>query len=499
MADLTRALHELNDSHRAHHSHATPNPALRREIARARRTRAALWGTGAAVSVAALAAAVLPSVLAGEEAPARDVVDAATFEPPVYAQATVRFDQATDWLDDPESTGPPQCGAPLPQSLAARDGFSADHEIPDQVTMQRDVYTESVTASVSIRYGRYDEFPVVVDPMTGLVAQDGVVVGWLPPSAQRGVNIFVRGYPSTQTWDGLGGIAIACRDSASEPLTQLEPGDYEVAWMTRVHASESANAQADLAQQGFAVPPSSVLSAYREGSYECGRLEGWTGTVPITCDPGAVPGTEVDLDAGTVTFPYDEDALGREVDVTFMSQAVPLTLEAAPDDPLEVIENQNPPHVPGEPMVCGAQYGGLDGSDLLVSMVEPFDRLEYGATAQVEAWVQGFDWTQATVTLPTEATLWITQREQRRAALNDGGSYGYTLHVVVGRASVTLPAELEIDRYTGPTPFSIEVGAVEWCEGPPQVSAAALTHSVLAPHTIDVDGGGREFAMVRID
>ena len=499
MADLGPELRAMRERLRAQHAQEAPDPALRREITRTRRTRTALWNASAAVAVIAVAASALPSVLARDEPAQVAAEELPTVDPPVYVDATVGFDQAADWLDDPASTGPPQCGSPMPQSLAARDGFSAEHEIPASVTMERDTYRAVVTASVTIRYGRYDEFPVIVDPMAGLVAKDGVVVGWLPPSAQRGVHIFVRGYPSTQTWDGLGGIAIACRESSDQPATQLEPGEYEVAWMTRVHSSETANAKADLAQRGFAVPPTAVLDAYREGSYECERLEGWSGTVPITCDPGAVPGTVVDLDAGEVTFPFDQDALGREVNVTLVSQTVPLTLAPGPSDPRDVIESQNPAHAPGEPMQCGDQYGNLDGSDLRLSLTVPFDDLEFGSSTEVEAWVQGFDWSQATVTLPESAPLWITRREQRRAALNDGGSYGYTLHEVVGRADVALPEQVEIDRYEGPTPVTIDVGDVAWCDGPPPVSAAALTYSILAPHRIALDDESRRFELIRID
>ncbi|GIG53841.1 hypothetical protein [Demequina activiva] len=499
MADLGPELRALREGLRSEHAASTPPPSLRRDIARSRRTRAGLWSAAAAVGIVAIAASALPALLAQDEPDPAATAALPAIDPPVYVDATVSFDEATDWLDDPASAGPPQCGTPMPQSLAARDGFSATHEIPTAVTMQRDAYRTIVEASVTIRYGRYDEFPVIVDPMTGLVGRDGLVVGWLPPSAQRGVNIFVRGYPSTQTWDGLGGIAIACRQSPDQPATQLEPGDYEVAWMTRVHSSETANAKADLAQRGFAIPPTAVLAAYREGSYECERLQGWSGTVPITCDPGAVPGTEIDLDAGRVTFPYDEDALGREVDVTLVSQTVPLTIAPAPSDPRDVIEAQNPPHEPGEPMQCGDSYGALDGSDLRLSLTVPFDDLEFGSTTEVEAWVQGFDWTQAAVTLPATAPLWITQREQRRAALNDGGSYGYTLHEVVGRVEVTLPERIAIDRYEGPTSVTIDVSAVQWCDGPPSVSAAALTYSILAPHTVELDDEARTFELVRID
>jgi len=498
MREIGDALRGLQEDYGGEVGAQAPPDTVRRDIARARRARAGLWAGGLAVSAGLLVAAALPSVLDALEPTPSPIPDAMpTALPPPYEQATVAFADAA-WFESPLATGPTECGQPLPDQLSARDGLSATHDVPAAVRVDTGGYLSGVAASVTVRYGRFDELPAVMGPMVGLVAADGIVVGWLPTTSNRGLSVFAGAQPFTLSWNGLGGTPLACRDSADDSFERLGPGEYEVAWVSRVVASEADNARADLALRGWVIPPAELVTAYREGSYECGTALGWSGTRPLTCDPGAVPGTQIDLEAGTVTFPYDPDVLGREIDVTFVSRAVPLTIEGGPRDPLDIIEAENPPYVAGEPMECGADYGGLPSSDLLVRLGMPFEQLEFGQSAQVEAWVRGVAWSEATIDLDPDARLWITQQVQRRAALNDGGSYAYVLHRVVGSAELTLPDRLAIDRYTGPSPLVVEVGAVEWCGAPPDVSIAGLTYSVLVPHTVTTDAGSESFDVIRL-
>ncbi|WP_297082184.1 hypothetical protein [uncultured Demequina sp.] len=498
MRDIGEALRALEDDYRDEATADVPPTAVGREIARRRRGRASLWAGGIAACTGLVLAAAVPTIVDAVRPPPSPVPDAMpTAVPQLYEEATVAFTDAT-WSENPLATGPPQCGHALPDQLSARDGLSATHDVPDAVRIDGVGYLTGVAASVTVRYGRFDELPAVMGPLVGLVAADGVVVGWLPPTSSRGLSVFAGAQPFTLTWNGLGGTPVACRDAAGDALERLGPGEYEVAWASQVVASEDDNARADLALRGWAIPPAELVIAYREGSYECGRALAWTGTRPLTCDPGAVPGTRIDLESGTVTFPYDPGALGREIDVTFVSPAVPLTIDGGPADPLAIIERENPPHVAGEPMQCGAEYGGLASSDLLLQLGMPFEQLEFGQPATVDAWARGIAWTEATVDLQTDARLWITQPVQRRAALNDGGSYAYVLHRVVGSASITVPEQFVIDRYSGPLSVEMVIGEVEWCDGPPEVSAATLTYSLHTPHTVTTGAGSVDFEVARL-
>ncbi|WP_084104717.1 hypothetical protein [Demequina sp. NBRC 110056] len=511
MRDLPTELARLRDDHARRLDGARPPEEWRRTVRRNRARRGALWAGGAAVAVALLSIAALPGPSSAPPAaadasdPIPDVLP--TTEPVQWELATVRFGAGEDWLDDPLLEGPPQCGQPLPASMSARDGFRAEHEVPDQVIVRAGGYGSPAQASTTIRYGRYDEFPVVVDPLVGLVAQDGIVVGWLTPSARRGVTTFADAYPSTQHWVGLATLALACGGTADPgpgaamgPLARLEAGDYEVAWMTRVHATEEANARADLAGRGFAVPPTSLLTAYREGSYECDLArEQPRASLPLTCDPDAVPGTTVDLEGGTVTFPYRAESFGRAVDVTFVTEPVAMTIYDVAPNPRVRIERQNPPHVAGEPMECGATYGGLNESAVRLSWSEPTDSIAFGSRELVDVWVAGRDWSAAAVLVPDGGTLWLTERIDRRAALDDGGSYGYTLHEVVGSAPIAVEPRIEIDRYVGPTTVTVSLGDIEWCERPSPVPTASLTFSLVAPHTVVTGSGVETYEVLRIE
>ncbi|WP_084038752.1 hypothetical protein [Demequina sp. NBRC 110053] len=514
MRDLSAELARLRDGHARRLEHARAPQSWARDVARRRAGRAAAWAGTASLAILAITVGAVHGAAsdsteppsAAAHSPTPSLPPAPAEEPAAWALATVEFGAERDWLADPLVEGPPQCGEPLPGSMSARDGFRAEHQVPDRVFVRAGTSGTAARASATIRYGRPDEFPVVVDPMVGLVARDGVVVGWLTPSARRGVTTFSRAYPSTQHWIGLGVLAVACDGAADAGPTAgtpavrtLEAGDYEVAWMTRVHATEEANARADLAGRGYSVPPASLLAAFREGSYECEReREESRSALPLTCDPGAVPGTAVDAEAGSITFPYRADAFGREVDVTFVTRAVPLTIDDAALDPRKTIEEQNPPHVPGEPMECGAIYSALSESAATLQWADSAGSVEFDSPARVHAWVEGREWTSAAIVVP-DARLWITERIDRRAALSQGGSYAYSLHHVVGSVDVDLPPRITVSRYDGPAAVDLNLGSVDWCAEPSRYPMGSLGFSLVAPHTVVTNAGVEEFEVIRIE
>ncbi|WP_203653263.1 hypothetical protein [Demequina activiva] len=290
------------------------------------------------------------------------------------------------------------------------------------------------------------------------------------------------------TWDSHSWAA-ACPVDGDIADHALESGEYQVAWTLRVHASQEANAQVALANEGYSVPHSSTLELFREGSYDCMQMMSYDSAVPLTCDPGALFGTEIDLEAGTVTFPYRASAYERDVDATFVSQPQTMTLEGDTGmDWWTQFEESHPPYEPGTPLACGDQIRASSDGVMLAWDVT-WDQLVSGSVVAGSAWRWMPDWSTVSVSFPESTRIWLLTSEDVFYEMEDGSQVGTSVDTIAGWVDVDLPAQIEMVRYDGPTELDIALGAVEWCGGSPPARERPPYGVIVDPHQ-ESDGSG---------
>ena len=488
--DLGSELNALHGQHRDEHADARPGPDVARSIARRHRARRGLWGGAAAAAILLVGAAAMPSIigaLPSASAPSASPSPVLSITERVVEEITMPFPSIED--DDVDTWAfrarPEACGQPLPEPALAVDDFSVSWVLPDAIELSLSDYSGTGTpeARATLTYDGEGEVPATVDPMMALFVHDGVVVGWAPGYQEPRFHTYASGAGSSTNWEGWG--AFACTDRGEE-AQELPAGDYRAAFAVSIHASTTQNALQDLRQHGYEVPPIEYLGAYREGSYECERAIDWDMGVPITCDPDTLHGVELDLEAGEVTFPYRASAYVRDVDATFVSDAVPAKVEEGVD-PFQEFRNQVPAYEPPAQMQCGDVFSELGDGPLDLQAERTRTTYAVDNVIDTRAWVYGAAWTEATVDLPPTARMWLTVDEELSVVEGGGGvSYGFGGYRTVGWAEVDLPERIVIDRFDGPEPVALRVTAVTWCEGEP--SGQVLYPVLSMPHTVTVDG-----------
>lgn len=491
---LGDGMRDLAEAGAAQREGLTASPAVAHAVRRRRLLRGTLWGAGAALclgTVGAAAASSLVEVMAAEHAaepaPTLSVTDT------VVDHATVSFEDSTGpaWRMPVDLSGPVECGRPLPEPTTTVGEFAAAFDLPQSGTVANSGSAETPRATIEVTYGGSEDLPTVSEPVTALFARDGVVVGHSMGSQELGLSTWHEGGSSRHTWDSSSWV-VACPDG-DEPGTiseeMLAPGEYEVVWTMQVHASQGANAQMALLEEGYTVPHSSMADIYREGSYDCQDVATYDGEIPLTCEPGALFGTEIDLEAGTVTFPYRASAYVRDVDATFVSQSRTLTLDIAPGmDWWTQLEEEHPFYQPGTPLECRdeVRWGG-DGVVLGWEMAA--DQLSDGARSTATAWTWTADWSERTLHLPESTRIWLTTTKEVMHDVGDGGQVGTSVDVVTGWADVTMPASVEMVRYDGPADLEITIDEVAWCDGRPPAAEFPLQGLIIDPHQ-ETDGSG---------
>ncbi|WP_297082186.1 hypothetical protein [uncultured Demequina sp.] len=492
---MTGGLHAelgaLRAQHRAESADARPGPEVARTITRRHRARRAWWGGGAAALVALVGAAAWPSVLGAlptASAPSPSPSPVLSITERVVDEITMPFpsidaDEFSPWA---YTASPLECGQPLPDPVSVDDDFSVDWELPDAVEISLNNYsgTGVAEARATVSYGGAGDVPATTQPLTALFVDDGVVVGWSPGSYEPRFQTYASGTPWTATWESWG-MALACAD-AGEDLQPLPEGDYWVGFAVQVSASRSHNATQDLLQQGYLVPPAEYLNGYQEGSYECEQTLQWGSPVPITCDPDTLHGVTIDIDAGELTFPYRSSAYVRDVDATFISDTVPAKVETG-EDPFQEFRDSLPAYQPPAEMQCEDVYSELTTDRLLLEAERTRTTYAVDNVIDTRAWVYEAQWSEATISLPPTARMWITAEEEVSTGEGEAGVvYGFTGYRTVGWAEVALPSTVAISRFDGPAPLTLTVQDVTWCDGEP--SGQVLSPVLVAPLTITIDG-----------
>lgn len=479
--DLGDALRSLAQRRGDHLAPVTPPADVRRSIGRRRRLRTGVMAVATVAVLGVVGAASVPAVLDTVAAPSVPDPTLSVTER-VVAMATVPFDQATSINDSVMDDAVAWCGQSLPAPSSAGDEFTATFD-----ARESDTPPSVGIMNVRLDYAGAENLHATLSPLVALFAREGVVVGFSVGYEEPGLVTFNAGGGMSRRWANEGIWNAQCPEDGHYPERGLPAGDYETVWTIGVLASEVANAQAELWREGYVIPTAEELEIFREGSYDCRARLSWSEQIPITCDPTALGDTVIDLEAGTVTFPYRADAYDRDVDVRLTSEPATVTLgDEFSDNWWIEYEETNPEYVPGTPLACGDQfrtgYGGVQ-----LALETDLTGLERGAVVDIEAWSVDQDWSELSLELPTGPRAWIL--ESMEVVLEqDNGTVATSVDRVVGWLDLSLPGQLDLVRYDGPRVFEAEVLDVGWCDGQPhpdQVTGAAI----IDPYTVtDADG-----------
>ena len=487
--DLGEELRRLADSGAERRAELQASGDVVRAVRRRRAVRGGLVAAGAAAGLGLVGAAAAPSVLAAmepeaEPAPTLSVTDT------VVDHATVAFEDAMgpDGLVVLEDGGPAACGGPLPDPVAISGDFSATFTPPHADVLNPDGYSGSSVVKVEVTYTGASDLPAISDPVLALFARDGVVVGYSTSYHEVGLTTWTTGGTTGHTWD-----SIAWASACGGDEEWLAPGEYEVAWSMRVHASQEENAQMDLAAEGYAVPPAGALEIYAEGSYDCQEALSWGSQVPLTCAPDALFGTEIDGEAGTITFPYSARAYDRDVEATFVSEPRTMTVGSTPG--LEWwadFDEAHPLYQPGTAVACGDVLRPASEEDTFRWDVR-WDQITAGESHPAVAWRWTQDWSQRTIELPASTRLWLLTNDDVVFEQEDRSQVQTSVPVVAGWAEVTLPSSIQMTRYDGPTEFEVAIDTVEWCDAGRPASGVRPEGVIVDPYVMtDASGTPRE-------
>lgn len=475
---------------------AAPLTDTRRRIGRRRAAAAAGYGAGSALAIGGLA--VAGTVLA-DRSP--DPAGAASPQPSASIEPPVRYATVDLPTQDEMFAESPWCGSELPAAQNRDEGLMATTylyvEAGTELVQSYEADAVSIASvDLAVDPAAADEFPdpgdgdvrAFVEPPQMVLARDGVVVAVIDQGSQTVDARLTDAWTSTQQAVFWGSISPCGSAGLDGPL---EPGAYELATITQVTASERDSALYSLRVAGYELPPADALDLFAPGSYDCERMAAF-GTVPLSCRLAAVPGASIDAEAGTATIPYDADLYSRDIHATFVSESITVTVSG---DPRES-ETQTPPEAAatleaGQVPACGETFGWADSGEVQLNWQADLAEIAPGDTFAPGVWVQGSD-TEATVTLPESARIWLTQGID--VPYGDGISFAFA-YQVVGWMDVHAKdgTSVEVNRYDGPEPWQLEVSDVSWCGGEPTgVSEGWMT----APHAVTDTAGTRESDLV---
>lgn len=497
MDEFSERLRSATASHARRAADARAPRSLRGRVARARTVR-----IGSTAGVAALALAGIGVAGAGftglgeapEPSPSPSVdlsIDGGS-----VAYATVPFPEEQEGLAGPSVLE--LCGEPAPTTDAADEDFTAMFETPASLELSNmgEMMADLAEPPIAtLTYSGSEPVPLFADHPQAVFVRDGVVVGIAWPNGEVSVTTLEQGGSISRAWQWTG-VAQSCDPDAE--FAALEAGDYEMMLVMRAHNDEQSAAVHGLRMQYFTLPARSEVAALSEGAYECGDDYMWGGAAPITCNPNALPGVEIDEEAGTVTIPYDSSYYSKDVDLTWVSAPMSVTLEGDTRNyPAEL--DELPAYERGTVPACGDIYASINSGNLSGTWTEQSAELRDAAPGdRLEAtfWFYGGMWSSATMDIPTDPRLWVMREEDVEIETGDDNAYWYVMQEVVGwvdTESASGGSTFEISRYDGPEPWELTVTDVQWCDGvDPQADLDSprfemLPGMIAEPVTVTVD------------
>jgi hypothetical protein len=449
-------------------SHVAPTDATRGLIGRRRRRNAAMAGGSSALAVGALVAAgVVQQNRADDDSPA-------SADPHAVAFATVPAVSENGPYVVLNNDSRIACGDAVPESEGSLDGFALETQVftgSDTRNSAEATLDDGTSVLTTVTYSGSPHAPVFLDVGYGVLAKDGVVVALVDQASTRSDLRFsplLDGYSWTDVVN-LGRNLDLCPDSPLEASSYdeltLPAGDYQFYAVAHANVTEEMIGLHVLAEAGYG--PVNSQGAWAPGSIDCARqLEyresdnGPADPLPLACEPDGVPGASIDADAGTISVPYPAVDYTEDVDVTVVSEALPIRLS----EPLSTIPPEMwvsidgyPDPTPASALECGLDFSWIE-TDAPVDgrVADGIDALLANGSGPIllDEWA---DPAGATVTLGASSEAWLTGRD------NERGNY------IAGHATATFTPsrEIVIDRYSEYPEVSLTLTDVTWCEPQP--------------------------------
>lgn len=457
-------------------------PSTRGLIARCRRRNAAVAGGTSALAVGGLVTAGLVQDARRDDAPA------ASSDPDAVAFATVPavIEHGTDIILN-ENTRL-SCGDAVPESGGSLDGFALETQLftgSDTRTPAVATLDGGTSVLTTVTYSGSPHAPVFLDVGYGVLAKDGVIVAVVDQASAR-TDLRFSALRDGSSWTdivNLGRNLHLCSDSPTdatsyEELT-LPAGDYQFYAVAHASVTEEMIGLNVLAEAGYS--PVDSQGAWAPGSLDCQRqfeyresdaaMGAPTEPIPLACDPNGLPGATIDADAGTISVPYPPGDYTEDVDVTVVSDAIPLHL----DEPVHTIDPETwtrmddyPDPTPASDLECGLDFSWIETDAPLDARVpDGIDSLlSGGGPILLDEWA---DPTGATVTLGASNEAWLTGHDEER------GNY------IAGHATATFTPsrDIVIDRFSEYPDVSLTLSDVTWCEPQPDpVQGIVITGDV---------------------
>lgn len=462
----------------------TAGPGLRPAVRRRRRAFAVRTGSATGIAVVALALGAVAWPL-GDDANEDD--PATGYAPPTLTTATIALDEPS-WYQHPMYSL--ACGDPVPETSDDTGGFSAELNPVGDIHIAETDGNFQLSEPVGGRLS-YEgpELPAAaIDPAMTVIAKDGRVVATVVPGEVDPI------WPARS--EGLVGSFHAYRNlwwgamcEGEEPGVGIGHGEYELYLVQRIHTSETDLALRELRDGGLST--AWTENAYlRPGSIDC-QEQGWNDWQrPIGCFPSALPGGDVDFDAGTVSVPYRAADYAGDLDVLLVSGPIPVVVDddVSWGDPQWALDLPTLDSV--DELRCGLEYQWLN-SDLFSQNAwvdatvptEVFSTLAEGATVP-----GSFDVPYAGSTARIEwgplDQVWIVRPT---TGDNEGNVPGRR---IIGRGTLELStgAAIEIDRGDQRAVADLTMTDVQWCEGEGP-TATILSYLVVGPTRVSGDFG----------
>ncbi|WP_061962992.1 hypothetical protein [Demequina aurantiaca] len=411
----------------------------------------------------------------------------------------------------PINGGPPyqsqtadvECGAPAPEPTGTVEHFGVAIAEPPPLTIATDALQTGQGAAVDT-WTTYDSMvplPVQQDPVTLLLIKDGKIAGRFISQVSQPYWT----YNDFETFYGgasLMPIGPFCPEVSKAAFPDddwrfLNPGEYQVMPMAHVWASEEAAALKYLYKKGIYVaenPTNEATAVYRPGSWDCEQAV-TQNNVPRAC-LGDVTGTAiVDVQAGTVTLPYEPSQLTETLDVTVIGDPVALTVPEPFIEP-DHLGYVSKPLTASDTIECGVTFDYTTPAPQVVATGKVPSSLGLGKGA--------FNAFNITLLASHKGTGEIDLEYGAKAWLVAGVTEDYNYFrerpgnqkiVGVADASIAGGNTVSYDRYDGPTIVDLVLSNVELCDGFDQdtgnIDSAILdgnisltaTGAPAAPHT----------------
>ncbi|WP_062211048.1 hypothetical protein [Demequina oxidasica] len=363
------------------------------------------------------------------------------------------------------------CGAaaPPPSGTLAHFGISID-AAPKMIDLDSPDTGRGKPVPAQITYDSSNALPVEQTPVTLMLVKDGKVAGFFVSDDGSPQFWTYSDFEANESTPRVGRDGMFCPDVSTSGTDEigygeLKPGEYQVIPVARVWASEEAAALRHLNDSGIRVnefPSDQRPAGFPPGSWDCKQAVAQYMS-PRSCLGDATGSAIVDVDAGTVSLPYDPEDFTEPLNITLVGDPIALTVTGDPDSSVRDLMEANPLDV-SDPIECGTTFDfTTPAAPITLSGRIPYtigmDKNAFTSTnVSVLPTTQG----AGELTLDHDAKAWLVTY----TPVNREGSDSYLTSVITGAADVTIAGSNTVpyDRFTGPTTVDLVFSNVSACD-----------------------------------